>query len=192
MQLQFYETTGWESWGKAHKLDKDCKNDTEDDQPQLATLEAAVAQYPETALGELAKHLGLNFCKIRKPIANDFEPKKAEKRLGKRNAQSEVGKIKAKTQRLEGRTSVKTSLTASSSNCQLPIRIFEDHPKERTYIMPLDTEKVKRNTSISSHNLLSSSVSQQEDDEIESNGQTLSENSGDKTGRYMYQEAVEK
>ena len=114
--LQFYGTTGWKHWGEIHGLFDDCKDDSDNDQPQFDTLGAAVSEYPEAALSVLASHLGLNFAKIKTSAAHwEHDPKfiKLEKRIEKRNAQSEVDKSKSKKPRLEDKRSVKSSLRAS-------------------------------------------------------------------------------
>ena len=114
--LQFYGTTGWENWGEINRLSDDCNDDSDDDQLQFTTLGDAVSEYPEVALSVLASHLGLNFAKIKKSAALwEYDPKlrKLEKRIEKRNAQSEVDKSKSKKSRLEDKRSVNSSLRAS-------------------------------------------------------------------------------
>ncbi|KAF2185815.1 hypothetical protein K469DRAFT_750130 [Zopfia rhizophila CBS 207.26] len=64
--LEFYDISGWESWGFEDRLVLDSDSELDDIGKEDVTLPAAVANYPSIALRALTIRLGVNFERMEK------------------------------------------------------------------------------------------------------------------------------
>ncbi|KAF2189947.1 hypothetical protein K469DRAFT_701232 [Zopfia rhizophila CBS 207.26] len=136
--LEFYDISGWKSWGFEDRLVSDSDSELDDIGKEDVTLPAAVANYPRIALRALTIRLGVNFermekrmleweddqkCKMKEVAIQKRKQEVINRGLGRRTADDRTTTAPGKLRKIDSRS------TSYEQPTRLPHRDLVGHSK---------------------------------------------------------------
>ena len=123
--LEFYDISGWESWGYEGRLmfhndsESDSNSEPDNIEKRNVTLATAVENYPEVALRALTQRLGVNYERMKKAMleCEENHKRKTKEKTAEKRKQEKINKG-------PGRNTVK-----------------ENNPTEPSKLRKIDTER---------------------------------------------------